>query len=477
MALLHLQGIWEHGVAATLVIFHIAGVLIASRVILSHRSTQGTIAWAMGLILLPLAAVPFYAILGRNRMLSYIAAKHRVDDEFSRHHLMTQQEDLDPRNFKWNFLTELISAKGMTQGNVIDVFFTGRETYDSILKGLDRARDYIVFQFFIFRDDAEGRVFKEKLMKKARQGIRVYFLVDAIGSRHLQKSFYEELEKAGIQVGIFSPGTSLKGRLRLNFRNHRKVVIVDGQEAWMGGHNIGREYVGSDPRFGPWRDTHAHVRGDVIDNIQLAFLEDWYWTKREMPPMNWDQDTGESGQSRALCLATGPTDKTETCTLAFVHLINRANHRLWIHSPYFVPSDEIVVALQLATLRGVDVRILLPSKADHRLVWISSFYFSSLPQLDSVRFFRYKNGFLHSKMLLLDNDVVALGTVNFDNRSFRINFEATLLVEDPEIVGKCHHQMQADFENATEDPKDPLAEKHFLFRLAARATRLLSPLL
>lgn len=477
MASFQWQGIWDYGLATTLMVLHVSGILMAARVILSHRSTQGTIAWALGLILLPMAAVPLYLVFGRNRLRSYIVAKHKVDEEFSRQHPQVKQQHAGIRGVKWNFLTGLISARGMTEGNIIEVFFSGRETYDSIIEGIGRAKKYIIFQFFIFRDDPEGRVFKEKLIEKAKRGIRVYFLVDAIGSRRLRRRFYKELTDAGIEVGLFSPGTSLRSRLRLNFRNHRKVVIVDGQEAWMGGLNIGMEYVGKDPRFGNWRDTHARVKGDVIDNIQLAFLEDWYWVKREMPPMDWDQLPAEPGNSKALCLATGPTDMTETCTLAFVHLINRASRRLWIHSPYFVPSDEIIVALQLATLRGVDVRILLPSKADHRLVWISSYYFSSLPQLDKVLFYRYQNGFLHSKMLLLDDDVVALGTVNFDNRSFHINFEATLLIEDRDIVRECDRQMRADFAQSIEDPMDPLAEKGLFFRLAARSTRLLAPLL
>ncbi len=472
-----LQGLWDHGLATTLLVFQLAGFFLASRVILSNRSTHGTIAWSISLVLLPLAAVPLYILFGRDRLHSYIAAKRLVDSEFSRQHPHRALAHVDTSGFKWIVLSQLVSAKGLTQGNSVNLFFNGRDAFDSFMEGIERAKDYIIFQFFIFRDDSEGRQFVDRLKQKAQEGVRVFFLVDAIGSKHLKKGFFRELEEAGIQVGVFSPGRSLRGRLRLNFRNHRKVVIVDGQEAWMGGNNIGEEYVGKDPRFGSWRDTHAHIRGDVIDAIQLAFLEDWYWVTRAMPDMNRDQVPEEPGDIQALCLATGPSDPEDTCTLAFVHLINRAQHRLWIHSPYFVPSEEVIVALQLATMRGVDVRILMPSKMDHRMVWISSFYFSSLPQLNNVRFFRYNHGFLHSKMLLLDDEIVAMGTVNFDNRSFRINFESTLVLQHPTVVKICDKQMRMDFENSTEDPVDPLATKSIAFKLAARATRLLSPLL
>jgi len=178
-----------------------------------------------------------------------------------------------------------------------------------------------------------------------------------------------------------------------------------------------------------------------------------------------------------VCLATGPADHRDTCTLAHVHLINQARHRLWIHSPYFVPGEEVIVALQLASLRGVDVRVVMPSRRDHHLVWLCSFYFSSLPQLDKVRFFRFTKGFFHSKMLLVDDELVSVGTVNFDNRSFRINFEITLLLQDAQAIAACRAQMEHDFARSIEDPVDPLAERGLAFRLAARGARLLSPLL
>jgi cardiolipin synthase len=476
MDALQLQGIWDYGWAGVLLLFQLGGFFLAARVILGNRSTHGTIAWSVSLVLLPLVAVPLYVVFGRDRLRSYILARRLVDSEFARHHRRLDPTESKDNGFQWNVLSGLVQAP-LTLDNAVDLYFDGRETFDSILEGLERAQKYILFQFFIFRDDAEGRRFVDCLKKKSEEGVRVYFMVDAIGSRHLKKPFFNELRSSGIEVGLFSPGRSLRGRMRLNFRNHRKVVVVDGREAWMGGHNIGVEYVGEDPKFGTWRDTHARIQGPVIGGIQLAFLEDWYWVTRAMPEMDWQHPTEDNAAVHALCMATGPSDPDDTCTLAFIHLINRASKRLWIHSPYFVPSEEVIVALQLATLRGVDVRVLMPSKMDHRMVWISSFYFSSLPELNMVRFFRYNNGFLHSKMLLLDDDIVALGTVNFDNRSFRINFETTLLIQDPAIIEQCWRQMGEDFSRSTEDPIDPLATKGIFFKLAARATRLLSPLL
>jgi cardiolipin synthase len=471
-----LTGFWDWSLAAALLILQLTGLGLAARVILSNRSTQGTIAWVLSLLLLPIAAVPIYLVFGRNRLRSYIEARRKVDLEFARNHPVKPVQHYEGSPNKWGLL-EGLAQGAMTDGNNVEPYFTGRETFDSMLQGIERAQEYVIFQFFIFRNDEEGQRFIGAMKKKAAEGIRIYFMVDAIGSVDLKRPFFKDLEEGGIKVGRFSPGRTIRGRLRLNFRNHRKVVVVDGKEAWIGGHNIGIEYLGLDPKVGPWRDTHVKISGPVINGIQLSFLEDWYWVKREMPELSWDNASVPEGDVQALCLSTGPSDPEDACTLAFVHMINRAKYRLWIHSPYFVPSDEVIVALQLATMRGVDVRVLMPAQKDHLMVWISSFYFSALPQLNKVRFFRYNIGFFHSKMLLMDDDLLGIGTVNFDNRSFRINFETTLLMHEEKVVAACRKQMELDFQNSTEDPVDPLATRSIIFRLAARGVRLLSPLL
>jgi len=478
----YLDGMWEFAIGFLLLAAQLSGLVLAGRVIMSDRSTQGIIAWVLSLVLLPLMAVPIYLIFGRNRLGSYIRARRLVIEEFERMHPDDPEhphrslDEADKPTPLMKILEDLAKLP-LSTGNSSRFMFSGRETFDSIQEGIRDAKEYILFQFFIFRNDTEGKKFIKLLKAKALSGVRVYFLVDAIGSQNLDRAFFKDLRKAGIFTGIFSPGRSLKGRLRLNFRNHRKVVIVDGRDGWIGGHNVGIEYVGADKKFGAWRDTHVHVAGPIVNAMQLAFLEDWYWVNRCMLDLHWDVATPQKDNVHALCLATGPTDPDDPCTLAYVHMINQATHRLWIQSPYFVPSSEVIVALQLATLRGVDVRVLIPAAIDHRLVWLSSYYFSSLPQLKKVRFFRYNIGFFHSKMLLVDNDLVSVGTVNFDNRSFRINFEITLIIQEADAISTCRNQMEEDFSNSTEDPADPLALRNPVFRLAARSARLLSPIL
>ena len=472
------------GAATALVGMQLLGLVLAGRVILGNRSTEGTVAWVLSLVMLPLLAVPLYVIFGRNRLDSYIRSRRIVEEQFARRHglrspggaMAAPEGDVSGYAAWWRILEDL-SRTRVQGGHTVNLIFSGRATYAALIQAIEQATEYVLFQFFIFRLDPEGQRFAEALKAKAGAGVRVYFLVDAIGSRDLPRQFMKDMEAAGVRTGIFLPGRTLKGRLRVNFRNHRKVVVVDGRKAWIGGHNIGREYIGEEARFGAWRDTHVAVEGPVVERIQLAFLEDWFWVTRHMPELSWGNPNPAKGQARALCLSTGPTDPDEVCTLAFVNLINQAKRRLWIHSPYFVPGNEIIFALQLAALRGVDVRILLPGRPDHKLVWLSSFYFSALPELNRVRFFRYNPGFFHSKMLLVDDERLAVGTVNFDNRSFRINFEITLVIEDAEVIAAADQQMRADFAQSTEDPVDPLARRSIAFKLAARTARLLSPIL
>lgn len=474
--------IWDWGIWALLLALQLAGIALAARVVMANRSSQGTVAWVISLLLLPPVAVPLYAFLGRNRLDTYVAARRRVDRQL--HHTRRKAPEPDNsltrteqrRRLPWRVIENLAHAP-FTDGNHTDLFFEADPTFEAIDKALASARHSILFQFFIYRDDELGQRFAERLKERARAGVQVCFLVDAIGSRKLPRAFYRDLREAGVETGIFLPGRTWRGRIRVNFRNHRKIIVVDSKEAWIGGCNIGLEYTGRDPVFGHWRDTMLRVRGPVVNNIQMAFIEDWYWVNRHMPSVQWDAASTQPGGQPALCLATGPVDQEDSCTLAHVHMINQARHRLWIHTPYFVPAEEIVAALQLAVLRGVDVRVLLPSTADRKLVWLCSYYYQSLPQLRGVRFFRYHKGFFHSKMMLVDDRMVSIGTVNFDNRSFRINFEITLLLLDAEVIHRCEKQMLLDFADAWEDSHDSLAQRSFPFRLAAHSARLLSPLL
>ena len=284
------------------------------------------------------------------------------------------------------------------------------------------------------------------------------------------------MRAGGIDVRSFHTVGGRANRFQINFRNHRKIVIVDGRDAWVGGLNVGDEYLGRDPKVGFWRDTHLHVQGPVVQAVQVAFIEDWHWAAGDLPLLNWDPQPAASGARRqVLALPSGPADELETCTLFFVAAINAATSRLWIASPYFVPDEQFITAVQLAALRGVDIRILVPKTSDNLLVGLSIWsYLDELGEV-GVEFYQYTRGFMHQKVTLIDDRACTIGTANFDNRSFRLNFEITMGVADAEIASEVSAMLEADFANAERITSADLRARSFAFRFAVRAARLASP--
>jgi cardiolipin synthase len=318
---------------------------------------------------------------------------------------------------------------------------------------------------------------QSKLIQKAKENVKVYFLYDEIGSHKLPQSYLRDMQIAGIVTSAFHTTKGKTNRFQLNFRNHRKIVVVDGKIAYVGGHNVGDEYLGKHPKFGAWRDTHVKIEGPAVQCIQFCFVEDWYWATKGIPELNWEPCRVADGRENALVIASGPADRLETCGLMFVQAINEARERIWIASPYFVPDLQILSALKLAALRGVDVRILLPEKADHRTVYLASFsyYQNTLPI--GIKIYRYTAGFMHQKVFLIDSRCAAVGTANLDNRSFRLNFEITLLNYDSLFIKEVETMLSNDFDRSQPATMDDYTHRPFLFKLAVRSARLLAPIL
>jgi len=280
-----------------------------------------------------------------------------------------------------------------------------------------------------------------------------------------------------VDIRAFNTTQGDANRFQLNFRNHRKVVIVDGVEAWVGGLNVGEEYKGLDPQIGYWRDTHMRVEGPVVQCVQVGFVEDWQWAAKQVPDgLNWDPRPAASGAGKAmLCLPSGPVDELETCTLFFLHAINRATERLWIASPYFVPDEQFISALQLAALRGVDVKILIPDEADSTMVNLSAWSYVPDLQKVGIEVYRYTKGFMHHKVTVIDDRYCTIGTANFDNRSFRLNFEITMGVDDEAFTTEVAEMLERDLADARLMETGELAKKSGWFRFWVRASRLAAP--
>ena len=465
-----------------LIAVHAMGVVTAIHAIMRTRSSQGAIAWTLGLLTLPYFSLPLYWVFGGHRFYGYLAARELEGEKIAHLRAMMDKAPQDLRSLPPGgaavyAVFARLAHMPFLPGNTARLLVDGDATFAAIFSGIDAAKDYVLVQFFIFRDDRIGGALKDKLIAKARAGVRVFVLYDGIGSRELPGRYLRELREAGVETRAFRNDRELRARYQINFRNHRKIVIVDGRHAWVGGLNVGDEYLGRDPRFGRWRDTHVVVSGPAVKAVQLCFIGDWHWSTGRVPELDWSFPPGAIGGTALLVLPTGPSDGLDTCTLFFVHAIQSANRRIWITSPYFVPDSAILAALQLAVLRGVDVRILLPERPDHRMAWLASFSYlrDMLPW--GVKMYRYQDGFLHQKVMLVDDSLASVGTANLDTRSLRLNFEITLLFADTRFAAEVGSMLEDDFARSRALLIGEIADRSFPFRFAVRVARLLAPVL
>jgi len=380
-----------------------------------------------------------------------------------------------PEDDAFERAAHLLGGLPFTRGNRLEPLIDGEETFERIFREIGEAEHYLCVNFFIVKNDTLGTRFQQALIERARAGVKVYFLFDEIGSHKLPRRFLKELKAAGVECHSFGINRFWWSRFQLNFRNHRKIVVCDGKVALLGGLNVGDEYLGRDQRFGEWRDTHLEMRGPVVQAVQMVFLEDWFWAANRLPELHWETRP-EAADQVAAVIPTGPADPADSWQLIVAEAANSARRRLWIASPYFVPDEGVLTALQTAAIRGVDVRILIPERADHLLVWLSAFsyYEQSIPF--GVRLFRYHRGFLHQKVMLIDERLAAVGTANLDNRSFRLNFEITAFSTDRGFVDEVEQMLTADFQHAREAKVGDFTGKAFLFRAACRAARLFAPI-
>lgn len=467
---------------ALIVVYGLA-LFCVYRVLLSYRTAQGAIAWIVGLLGFPFLALPLFVLFGRNRFSGYVKAR-RLGDQSLNHLLedFERQAAAIPKAGHEHFSDELqvlsnLAKQPFTSGNQCDLLKDGKAIFEALFDAMEDAREYILLEFYIVRSDRVGQRIKSILKRKLAEGVQVYFLYDDIGSFELPRRYLTELSQAGAQVVSFGNGNIRRRRLQLNFRNHRKLLVCDGHVGFIGGINLGDEYLGTAVDQGPWRDTHCRITGPAVLGLQLAWLEDWNWASDTLPRLNWQAPETGPGDQDVLILPTGPADPFETCTLFFLNCINNARRRIWITSPYFVPDFQVVNALQLAALRGVDVRIIIPEKSDHRLIRLAAYSYLVQASRAGIGIYRYQPGFMHQKLVLVDDRYAAIGTANLDNRSMRLNFEITALSTGADFVRQVQDMLREDLKSCRRMTDRDYRDRSLLFRLTCRAVRLLAPLL
>ncbi|MDV3504131.1 cardiolipin synthase [Marinobacter sp. M-5] len=465
------------------------GLLYASafacivRILLSYRTAQGALAWIIGLVAVPYLAVPMFLLFGRNRFGGYVRARRMGDaaltNLLNRFEKQTTSISLPGHEHFSDELQVLckLGRQPFTSNNRCALLRDGEATFDAVFEAMEDARRYILLEFYIVRSDKVGQRIKSILKRKLAEGVEVWFLYDDIGSVGLPRKYLTELADAGARVASFGDGNIRRRRFQINFRNHRKLLVCDGHTGFVGGINLGDEYLGTAMDQEPWRDTHCQISGPAVTGLQLAWLEDWNWASSEFPELSWEPDITPDGDQEVLILPTGPADTYETCALFFLNCINNARERIWIASPYFVPDFQIMNALQLAALRGVDVRIIIPEKSDNWLIKIAAYSYLVQACQAGVGIYRYQPGFMHQKVILVDNRYAAVGTANMDNRSMRLNFEITAINTSEAFVADVATMLEEDLANTRLMTERDYQDRSIAFRLGCRAVRLLAPLL
>lgn len=462
---------------------HILGVVNAAYAVMQVRSSQGALAWSIALITFPWLAIPLYWVLGRNKFFGYaeairsIYAQHKNNVRAVYLDLMKHRVAIAAPLASLNPLAEKLSIIPFTSGNAVNLLIDGVQTFAAMLQAIESATDYILLQSYIINDDPTGNQFKQALIARAVQGVRIYILYDEIGSQRLTRSYLQSLRQAGIQISAFHTTRGRGNRFQLNFRNHRKILVIDGQVAFVGGLNIGDEYLGKDPKLSPWRDTHLRLQGPSVQCLQLSFLQDWYWAVRESIDVNWEIQVDPQHNQQVLIFPTGPADSLPGCNLFYVNLINQAQKHLWIASPYFVPDDATLTALKLAAMRGVDVRLILPNRPDHLFVYLCSFSYYTELKSAGIKLYRYREGFMHQKVILVDDTIAGVGSANLDNRSFFLNFEVMGFVTTASFVAAVKQMLLNDLTHARMVDLTEYSQKPLWFRVIVRASRLLAPVL
>ncbi|MBK8083159.1 MAG: cardiolipin synthase [Devosia sp.] len=457
---------------------YVLAAVCAVREIGASRTSQGSIAWLLSLAFLPFPTAIIYLVFGWKYFDSYALTRLQV-----RQSRLIRSEELAviDRDTGAQWPVQL-RASGMPflAGNRVELLIDGEATFRSIFDAIAEARSYVLVQFYIIRDDRLGQQLADRLIERARAGVRVHVLFDDVGSGELPTRYKQRLRAEGIEVFGFNHRhrfLRVFGPMRINYRNHRKNVVVDGKVAWTGGLNVGVEYLGEDKRFGHWRDTQLKVEGPAVSSFALIFQEDWLWATGRPLQLAPPREITEPGAVSALVMATGPADKIEACPIAFTDIIGQSRQRLWVVSPYFVPDTDMRTALYAAALRDVDVRIMLPSKPDHMLVWLASNAHADAMVEHGVGVYRYRGGFLHQKVILMDDRIAGVGSVNFDNRSFAINFEMTVWLAERSAVQEVEDMLVKDFARCHQVTREDVRTRPPLQRFISQAARLLSPVL
>ncbi|RKN78950.1 cardiolipin synthase [Paenibacillus ginsengarvi] len=464
-------------------------LLFAATVIfLERRNVGATWAWLMVLFLLPGVGFILYLFLGQNLSRRKVYKIKEDQREFIEHLVERQKREIrhihfhDPAMIHYQDMIymNLCSGRSLyTQDNHVDIFTEGSGKFEALFEDIRGAKHHIHLMYYIVKDDGLGRRLIEELAAKAREGVQVRFLYDPIGSSALKKKYFRSFIQAGGKVAAFFPSKIPYINFRVNYRNHRKLAIIDGTCGFIGGLNVGDEYLGLDKRFGDWRDTHLKVCGGSVFQMQMQFVLDWNLSSVEQisDMTAYFPAAVHPGKVGMQIVASGPNNEKEQIKKAYIKMIHAARQSVWIQTPYFVPDESLMTALKMAALSGVDVRLMLPGTPDHPLVyWASTSYLGELLSV-GVKCYLYSKGFLHAKTIVVDGRIASVGTANIDLRSFKLNFEVNAVLFDTDTATKLQRIFLDDLMNSELLTEEKYRNRPLYKRFLESCARLLSPIL
>lgn len=458
----------------------VQAVAVGITVVMERRSPSASLAWILTLILLPGVGLLLYGFIGRRAMRRARRRRGHAKPPGLPERACCKPGSLDdvaPQPGADLFRLGLrAGGHPVTHQNRIEHLRDAAAFYPSLEEAVAAARESVRLMFYIYRGDDAGAHLLEMLCAKAAEGVEVRLLVDGWGSFSLDPGFLEPLLDARARFAFYLPPRIRLRSSRLNFRNHRKLICVDGRVGFVGGINVGNEYLGRDPDIGAWRDTMLRVEGPAVAAMEQVFIEDWRIATGEELDATAFLTEGP-GDALVQVLPSDPGDPWQPIRTALFQGIAGARRRAWLTSPYFVPDESLRTALLAAALRGVDVRVLLPGRSDMRLVRAAgrSYYLDLIRA--GVRIYEYQAGFVHAKTLIVDDAVASVGSANMDIRSFELNHEVNVLVSDATLVDCMEREFLRDLEDAEEITAEEWEARPFLTRLGENTARLLSPLL
>ncbi|MCC3865529.1 cardiolipin synthase [Terrisporobacter petrolearius] len=486
-----------------LVLFYILSIIISIKLILENRDPSKTLIWILIFMLFPVIGILFYAILGRNIRKIKMKKTYKMANNMKKENLLFNLYEMKElaqgqstmikegklpygKNIDFRVLkiVSLLLNTGIfpfTINNNVEIYVDGNEKFKNLIKDIRNAKDHIHLEYFIIKDSEIGEKIKKELIDKVKSGVKIRIIYDDVGCWRFwfHRKFFNEMRNYGIEIIPY-----LKGKIaipiggQLNYRNHRKIVVIDGKIGYTGGINIGDEYIGKNKKFGYWRDTHIRIEGTSVYMLQMIFLTDWYYnTKKVLLKENLFPKLKDKGSCMMQIVASGPDSDWESMHYAYFYAICQAKKSIYIETPYFIPDESLLKALKCAALSGVELIILFPKIADHKIVNTASYsYFQEILE-SGGKVYLYNKGFLHSKLIIIDDFMASTGSANMDFRSFKLNFEVNAFIYDEKIIDEIKKDFMYDLDNSEELERDKFENRNTVMKIKESISRLFSPLL